>query len=290
MLIIGELINSTRKPVEEALIAQDGRFFRRLARLQAEAGAGVIDLNAATSLIRKREVEDIEWLVDVVQDELAGDFPEVRLCIDTPNPEAMEAGLRRCRQRPFLNSVTNEKNRERMFDLVPEYNADVIALTMGKRGMPNTVEDRLAEAEALVEKLDARGVPYAHIYFDPIVMPVANRQDQVPVVSESIRRLKATYPGANTTCGLSNISFGLPNRFSINRTYLTLLLEAGLDSAICDPTDRGLQDTIAACNALLGNDEGCMEYVIYKKRQMKERATAAKRAESQSLAGNPPER
>jgi len=269
MLIIGELINSTRKPIERALIDQDEAYLRQIARLQAENGATVIDLNAATSLIRKREVEDTQWLVDIVQDELEKDFPQARLCIDTPNPEAMVAGLKRCRNRPFLNSVTNERNRQAMFDLVPEYDADVVALTMGKNGMPNTVADRLDEAEALVEQFTARGVPYERIYFDPIVMPVANRQEQIPIVSESIRQLKARYPGVQTTCGLSNISFGLPHRFLVNRTYLTLLLDAGLDSAICDPTDRTLQDTVKACDALLGKDVGCMQYVIYKKQQMK---------------------
>lgn len=275
MLMIGELINSTRKSIEEALIAQNEPFFRKIARTQAEAGAGVIDLNAATSLIRKREVEDTIWLVDIVQDELRDDFPDVRLCIDTPNPEAMEAGLKRCEKRPFLNSVTNEANRVPMFDLINEYNCDVIALGMGRHGMPNTVEDRLSEAEALIEKFDARNIPYDRVYFDPVIMPVANRQDQIPIVNESIRLLKTKYPGLKTTCGLSNISFGLPSRFLVNRTYLTLLLEAGLDSAICDPTDLMLKDTIKACAALLGKDEGCMGYVIYKKKQMKEKKEQA---------------
>ncbi|MFQ5796694.1 MAG: dihydropteroate synthase, partial [Candidatus Bipolaricaulia bacterium] len=109
MLIIGELINSTRITVEQALQGKDEATIRRLARDQVAGGAQVLDINAATSL--KNEVPDTEWLVDVVQDE----FPEIRLAIDTPNPEAMIAGLKRCKNRPFLNSVTNEKSREDMF-------------------------------------------------------------------------------------------------------------------------------------------------------------------------------
>lgn len=261
MIIIGELINSTRAEVKEALADRDEEVIRKLARDQYEAGADFIDINAATSM--EREIEDTEWLVNVVQDELE----EVRLSIDTPNPQAMSKGLELCKKVPMINSITNEEDRKKeILPLVKEYEAEVIALTMGKSGMPKSTEDRLKEAEELIGVLTDQRVEEEKIYIDPLVMSIGSNQDQAGIVMETIKKIKEKY-GVKTSVGLSNVSFGLPDRSLINRTFLAILLSSGLDAAIIDPTDEQLIDTLRAAEALLAIDQHCMEYIKHKRRK-----------------------
>ncbi len=262
MIIIGELINSTRDDVKQALVDKDEEVIRKLARKQQEAGADFIDINAATSM--EKEVEDTEWLINVVQDELEG----ARLSIDTPNPTALAKGLKLCEERPMINSITNEKERrEEVLPLVKEYQAAIIALAMGGEGMPKSMEDRLTEARELIGTLTQAGLCEEDIYIDPLAMSVGSNQDQAMVVANTIRAVKEEYEGIKTTVGLSNVSFGLPDRSLINRTFLAILIAYGLDAAIIDPTDENLMDTLRAAEALAGTDRHCMNYIKHKRRK-----------------------
>lgn len=258
MLIIGELINSTRKQVKEALQNKDQVTIRHLARIQIEAGANVLDVNTATSM--EREVEDMKWVVDLIHDEVG----EVRLSIDSPNPEAMAAGLARCKAQPVINSITNEKGKGSLIELAAQSNADIIGLAMGEHGMPNTADDRLEETAALLEKCQRAGINPDRIYIDMVCMSVASSPEQGVQILEAVRRAKSEL-GVKTFAAVSNISFGLPNRRLLNRTYLAMLLEAGLDSTIIDPTDAGVMSTIYASYALLGTDKYCMNYLKYQR-------------------------
>jgi 5-methyltetrahydrofolate--homocysteine methyltransferase len=260
LIIIGELINSTRDEVKEALANREGEIIRKLARDQHEAGADFIDINAATSM--EKEVEDTKWLVNIVQEELEG----VRLSIDTPNPEAMAKGLELCKEKPMINSITNEKERKKeILPLVKEYEAEVIALAMGSGGMPKSAEDRLTEARELIQTLTDVGVKEERIYIDPLAMSIGSNQDQACIVMDTIRTIKGEYE-VKTSVGLSNVSFGLPDRSLINRTFLAILLSHGLDAAIMDPTNNQLMDTVRAAEALLATDKHCMNYIKHKRR------------------------
>lgn len=262
MIIIGELINSTRDEVKEALAKRDEKVIRKLAKVQKVAGADFIDINAATSM--EKEVEDTKWLVNVVQDEL----DEVRISIDTPNPEAMRKGLGLCKEKPMINSITNEEERKKeILPMVKEYDTEVIALAMGSSGMPKSTEERLNEAEDLIEILTDAGVGEGRIYIDPLVMSIGSNQDQAGVVVETIREIKRNHQ-VKTSVGLSNVSFGLPDRSLINSTFLAILLSYGLDAAIIDPTDKQLMDTLKAAEALLGIDKHCMEYIKHMRKNM----------------------
>jgi 5-methyltetrahydrofolate--homocysteine methyltransferase len=259
MLIIGELINSSRAEIKAALKARDESLIRKLARVQLEAGANALDLNAGTSM--EREVEDLRWLVRIVQDELG----DVRLSIDTPNPEAMAAGLELCKARPIVNSITNEEERKKeIILLIKEYDADVIGLTMGGRRIPRTVEDRLKEAEQLLKALDEAGINRERIFLDPLVMSIGSNQEQGRIVIEAVRSIKQEF-GVKTLVGLSNVSFGLPGRSLINRTFLAMLLAAGLDAAILDPTNKEIIATLQAAEAILGKDHHCMKYIHHQR-------------------------
>ncbi len=255
-LTIGELINSTRDEVKKALKEKDEDFIRRLARAQTEAGADAIDLNAGES--REKEKSDMEWLIDVVEDEIE----DVRIAIDTPDPEVLEFGLEKVKHKPVINSISNEKDKQDAREIASGYDADIIGLAMGAEGMPMTVEDRLNETEALLEKCDELGIAKDQLYVDVIAMTIGSNQEQGQYVIDSVLQIKEEF-GVKTNIGLSNVSFGLPDRCLINRTVFAMLLEAGLDAALIDPTDTPMMDTLKAAEALLGEDKSCLGYLKY---------------------------
>ena len=257
-LTIGELINSTRDEVKQALKEKDEELIRRLAREQAEAGADVIDLNAGESM--EDEKADMDWLIDLVEDEV----DDVRICVDTPDPEVLEFGLEKVENRPVINSISNEEDKAKAREVASEYDADIIGLAMGEEGMPETVEDRLNETEALVKKCEKLGIDTDNLYMDVIAMTIGSNQEQGQYVIDSVRKVKEEFE-VKTNIGLSNMSFGLPDRGLINRTVFAMLLEAGLDAALIDPTDRSMMDTLKAAEALLGVDKNCLNYLKYKR-------------------------
>ena len=211
----------------------------------------------------ENEVRDLQWLIGVVEDELG---KNVRLAIDTSNPDAMEAGLKASSTPPVVNSISNEKKNTRLLKLAAEGGAEVIGLAMGKHGMPKTADDRLEETRALLEKCDRVGLDRDRLYVDMICMSVGSSPDQGAQVLQAIRWVKREL-GVKTFAGVSNVSFGLPNRRLLNRTFLTMLVDAGLDGAIMAPTDRGMMETVYASRALLGCDNYCMQYIKQQKRR-----------------------
>lgn len=257
-LTIGELINSTRDEVKEALQEKDEELIRRLAREQDEVGADVIDLNAGESM--EDEKEDMDWLIDLVEDEV----DDVRIAIDTPDPEVLEFALEKVENKPVINSISNEEDKAESREIASGYDADIIGLAMGEEGMPATVEDRLNETEALLEKCEDLGIDKDQLYIDVIAMTIGSNQEQGQYVIDSVRQIKDEFD-VKTNIGLSNMSFGLPDRGLINRTVFAMLLEAGLDAALIDPTDEPMMDTLKAAEALLGADKNCLNYLQYKR-------------------------
>jgi len=254
MYIIGELINSTRKRIREAVLSRDAAYIKEIAVKQRDAGAHRLDVNGG---VAGQEAECLAWLVGVVQD--AVDLP---LCLDSSDPEALRGALPLVKQQPMVNSITDEAARfEAVLPLLTEYKAKVVALAMGESGPPSGVEDRVATASRLVDRLTAKGLELDDIYVDPCVMPVSTGPENGKSVAEAIGQITARYPGVHTSVGLSNVSFGLPVRKLLNQTFAVLLLSRGLDAAIIDPCDRQLMANIAAAEALLGRDEYCVEYL-----------------------------
>lgn len=256
-LIVGELINSTRTRVGEAIAAQDEGYIRQLARRQNEAGADVIDLNAGQSM--GRELEDLLWLIGVVEDELG---PDVRLGIDTSDPDVMEKAIGTCSAAPLMNSISNEPSKGTLIEIAAGCGCDVIGLAMGEAGMPKTADDRVAEARALVEKCEKAGIEREKLYVDLICMSVASSPEQGRELLEAVRRVTSEL-SVKTLAAVSNVSFGLPNRRLLNRTFLAMLLAAGLSGVIVDPTDPGISEAICGARALLGSDAYCLKYIQY---------------------------
>ena len=256
MLIIGERINSTRAHIQEAMKARNSGFIVKEARKQIEAGAGFIDVNCAMSL--GDEVQDIDWVISVIQSEIG----DVSICIDSPNYLAIQRALEayRAKGRLFINSITGEEARiDLIVPLAVKYNTGLIALTMGDSRMPNSAEERFAIAKDILAKVSDKGFKAENLYFDPLIRPISTEPEQAKEFLRSIPMIKSL--GARTVCGLSNISYGLPNRKIINSTFLAMAIQSGLDAAILDPTEKQVISSIAAAEALICNDEYCTGYI-----------------------------
>lgn len=255
MLIVGELINSSRKAVAQAIAERNTEYIQDLARKQVEAGADIIDVNCGTSIGEEEEV--MTWLVTKVQE-----IVDVPLCIDSPSAAALAAGLAVHKGQAMINSITAEKDRwQEVLPLVQKYKAKIIALCMDDGGMPETVEDRLRVADKLVLGLLEAGIPEDDIYLDPLIKPLGVNSRYGVEALDAVAALKEKYPKVHTICGLSNVSYGLPERRLLNRAFMVMCLTKGMDAFILDPLDAPLMGLLKAAVALAGQDEYCLEYI-----------------------------
>lgn len=256
MLIVGELINTSRKAIKPAVEERDAAYIQDIAQKQVGAGAQYIDVNCGTMVFN--EPETMAWLVDTIQAKISAP-----LCLDSPNPQALEQGLSLVKNgQPMINSITAETERfSTILPLITKYKAKIVALCMDDNGMPETAEQRLVIAQKLVQDLTAAGVPESDIYLDPLVKPVSTSDKAGLEVLETIKAIKETYPKAHLICGLSNVSFGLPNRKVLNRVFMIQTMTMGMDAYILDPLDKTMMGFVYASQALLGKDQYCMQYL-----------------------------
>jgi 5-methyltetrahydrofolate--homocysteine methyltransferase len=259
MLVIGENINASNRSVAQAIARRDEEYVANLARAQAAAGAAFIDVNSGTYHGSGQDgTAAMEWLVEVVQ--AATDKP---LAIDSDAPDIIEAALHKYRgEKLIINSVTAEPSRlASIGPLVAERQAWLVALAMTENAIPDNVEERLSACELIITHLARLGVKAEQILFDPLVLPIAVDSSQGLVTLKTIEQIKARYPTAKTVMGLSNISYGLPNRKLINRAFLLMAAYAGLDAVILDPLDAKLMSLIKAADMLVGEDPSCRSYL-----------------------------
>ena len=256
MLIVGELINASRKVIAEAIEQQDTAAIQKVAADQHENGADYIDVNAGVFV--GQEVEYLKWLVSSVQ--AVVDAP---CSIDSPDPKAIEAALQLHKGTAMINSISLEKERyESLLPIVAGTDLKVVALCMSDEGMPETVDDRMKIADKLVNGLLQNNVPVENIYVDPLVQPVATNNQFGIEFLRAIEKVMTTFEGIHTLCGLSNISFGLPERKFLNQTFMIMAIANGLDGAIVNPLDKKMMANIIAAEALMGKDEYCANYLM----------------------------
>ena len=252
--IIGEKINGTRERVGRAIADRDAAYIQSLAARQAEAGAHRIDVNAGTR--PDREPDDLSWLVETVQ--AVTDLP---LCLDSANPAALAAALKFTRTAPLINSISGEPGRlSGVLPLARDHGCPVIALALDDTGIPADAGQRMAVIRRLLEATREAGVKDSEVFVDPLVMAVSTAERAGLVALETIAAVRAEFPDAHITAGLSNVSFGLPARHLVNRTFLALAVAAGMDSAIADPLDRELMAALKATELVLGRDRHCLAY------------------------------
>ncbi len=254
MLVIGEKINGAIPSVARAIAEHDDAFIRDLARRQVNVGVDYLDVCAGTS--PDRELDALKWLIEIVQEET-----DTRLCVDSPNARIIEEVLPMVRRCGLINSVSGEGDKcEVIFPLVKGGDWEVVVLTCGNGGIPDTAPKKVEIACELIEKAGSYGLGPERLFIDPLVLSLATANDSMLMFMDSVREIKRLYPTVKTVSGLSNISYGMPYRKIINLNFLTLMLAAGMDAAIINPENRDMVGSIFAVEALLGRDRHCRKY------------------------------
>lgn len=255
MLIVGELINASRKSIETAIEAKDEEAIQKVAKDQLEAGANYIDVNAGVFVDEEKGY--LKWLVSTVQSTI--DAP---CCIDSPDPAAIETALSVHKGTAMINSISLEKERyDQLLPILAGTDLKVVALCMSDEGMPQTADERLSIAEKLIQGLVKSNIPIENIYVDPLVQPISTSDTFGVEFLKAIDLITTTFEGVHTICGLSNISYGLPVRKFLNQVFMVMAVARGLDGVIINPLDRQMMANIIAAQTLMGKDEFCGEYI-----------------------------
>ena len=254
MIIIGEKINGAIPSAARAINERDADFIRDLAVRQTEAGADYLDVCAGTAPELERDA--LAWLLGIVQDTV--DTP---ICIDSPDPEVLCDMVPLINRPGLINSVSGEGDKcEKIYPLLKDSEWNVVALTCDDAGIPSDAERKVAIGLQLIEKAATYGITPDRIFIDPLVLSLSAVGDALISFNEAVKQLRAAYPTVHFTSGLSNISFGMPKRKLINQNFLAFALDAGMDSAIMDPTDTAMYAEILAVEAILGRDKYCRAY------------------------------
>lgn len=254
-VMIGEKINPTgRKKLAAALAEGNFEYLRQLAENQVAWGAEILDINVGVPGID--EVSVIRQVVELVSSAVG-----VPLCLDSANPEVLGAGLAVAPGKPLVNSVSGEEKKlQTILPLVKERSAAVIGLTMDDNGIPKTAEERLAVAEKILERAARIGIPAEDVIIDPLVLTVGSDSKAALVTLQTIELLRKEF-GVNINLGASNVSYGLPERPTLNAAFLTLSIQLGATCSITDPIKLG--QSVKAVDLLLGRDENSMRYLKY---------------------------
>lgn len=253
--VIGERINTTLKKVQAAVVEKDEAYIKEDVKKQTVAGATYIDVNAGARI--GHEEADMRWLLDVVQQ--STDLP---LCLDSPDPAILELAYSLVEKKPMINSISLEKDRfEPMMKYLKGKDCRIIALCMDDTGMPKSSEDLIARAKELVGELEAIGFVRDDIFIDPLIQPISVDVSNGRMVMDAIATIMKDLKGVHSTGGLSNISYGLPQRKIINRCFLAMMMAHGFDSAIMDPLDKDIMALMGTSDMLVGNDPFCMNYI-----------------------------
>lgn len=271
--VIGERINPTgRKKLAAELEAGDFSTVEKDALEQVACGATVLDVNSGAVFTNKMAEDpryaDNNFVEPMLMPELitrVQELVDVPLCIDSSVPGALKAGLEACKGRPLLNSVTGEEERlELVLPLVKQYNVPVVAISNDDTGISEDPDVRFAVAKKIVERAADFGIPAHDIVVDPLVMPIGAMATAGQQVFALVRRLRDEL-GVNTTCGASNVSFGLPNRHGINAAFLPMAIGAGMTSAIMNPVRAAEMEAIKAANFLMNHDPNGGDWIRFSR-------------------------
>jgi 5-methyltetrahydrofolate--homocysteine methyltransferase len=289
--VIGERINPTgRKKLAAELEAGDFSTVEADAKAQVACGAMVLDVNSGAVFTNKMAEDpryaDNNFVEPTLMKELVAcvqAIVDVPLCIDSSVPGALENGLQTAEGRPLLNSVTGEEERmDLVLPLVKKYNVPVVAISNDDTGISENPEVRFAVAKKIVERAADFGIPAHDIVVDPLVMPIGAMATAGQQVLALVRRLREEL-GVNTTCGASNVSFGLPHRHGINAAFLPMAIASGMTSAIMNPTRLVEMEAIRAANLLMNHDPNGAQWIRHARAAA--HAAAGGEAQPEGAAG-----
>ena len=255
MIIVGEKLNSSIPKTLQALINRDSEWIVNLVKTQQASGADYLDLN--TALTGKNEIDDMLWLMDLVQAN-----SNCGIMIDSPNQDVIASCIQKVEKRKtIINSITLDDKFDALTDIAIQYGAGVVCLPLKGNAIPLTAYERYQNARMLIKKLRDKGIPDENIYVDVLAEAIATNDHAASTALKTIVLVKNGFPEIRTICGLSNVSFGLPDRMKLNSVFLSMAIQNGLDSAILDITSETVKSTLAAANALVGKDEYCINYI-----------------------------
>jgi len=255
-VIIGERINPTgRKLLAEEMKAGNLERVREDALSQVAAGAQMLDVNAGVPLADEPKI-----LADSIK--LIQEITDVPLCIDSSIVEALKRGLEAYEGKPLLNSVTGEEERlETVLPLVKKFGCAVIGISNDDSGISEDINVRFDVAKKIVERAMDHGIPKEDVIIDPLVMPVGAINDAGRQVLELIKKLQNEL-GVNTTCGASNLSFGLPNRHGLNTAFIAMAIASGMPCAITNPLEKEIMQSVKGANVVMGHDPECSDWIM----------------------------
>lgn len=255
MIKIGEKINGSIPSVAKAIEEKNADWIKDLAKRQTDAGADYIDVCA--SVPEDREVETLHWLIDLVQE--VTDLP---ISVDSPSPDSILGAMKFCNKPGIINSVSGEGDKiAKIFPVIADTKWQCICLLNGNKGIPKNPQDRLEVFDQIMAEAEKYGIKPERLHIDPLVEMLCTTDDAMANLSYIMKTIKDKYPTIHITGAISNISFNLPYRKIVNLCFLVLSMNAGLDSAIFDPTNRDMMGAVYATEALLGMDDYCMEYI-----------------------------
>ncbi len=281
--VIGERINPTgRKKLAAEMVAGNFETVKSDALAQVAAGATMLDVNAGVTAVNPNETEP-PLLVKTL--EMVQELVDVPLSIDSSVTEAIKAGLEATKGRPLVNSVTGEEEKlEAILPLIKKYDVPVVAISNDESGISEDPDVRFAVARKIVERAADFGIPAHDIVVDPLVMPIGAMGTAGQQVFSLLRRLREELK-VNTTCGLSNISFGLPHRHGINASFIPMVIATGMTSAIMNPCRPQEMEAVRAANVLNGTDPNCQEWIMTYRDHQPAAAGAAPAAEGAAPSG-----
>lgn len=258
MIIIGEKLNATISGVKSLIMERDEQRLTELVQRQAAAGADFIDINVGTGEgTAAEEKQAMKWAVKIICQ--ATDKP---VSIDSANPEVLAAGIEAVQDRlVILNSTTAEPDAlEKVLPLAAQYQTKLIGLAMDESGIPSTAAGRLKACHTIADACARHGVNLDSVLFDPLVMPLSINAAQGMLTLNTLADIKQRLSPAKTVMALSNISYGLPARIHINRSFLSMAIFNGLDAVIMDPLAKPLMRAVKAGEAVMGRDKHFRRY------------------------------
>jgi len=270
-VIIGERINPTnRKLLAEEMKAGNLERVQQDAMSQINAGAQILDVNAGVPLADEPKI-----LADSIK--LIQSISDVPLCIDSSIVEALKCGLEAYQGKALLNSVTGEEERlETVLPLVKQFGCAVIGISNDDSGISEDINVRFEVAKKIVERAMDYGIPKEDILIDPLVMPIGAINDAGKQVLELIKKLQNELQ-VNTTCGASNLSFGLPNRHGLNTAFIAMAIANGMPCAITNPLEKEIMQSIRGANVVMGHDPECSDWIMNYREPREKRRSRRKR-------------
>ena len=271
-VIIGERINPTnRKLLAEEMKAGNLERVEKDAMSQINAGAQILDVNAGVPLADEPKI-----LADSIK--LIQSISDIPLCIDSSIVEALKCGLEAYQGKALLNSVTGEEERlETVLPLVKQFGCAVIGISNDDSGISEDINVRFEVAKKIVERAMDYGIPKEDILIDPLVMPIGAINDAGKQVIELIKKLQNELQ-VNTTCGASNLSFGLPNRHGLNTAFIAMAIANGMPCAITNPLEKEIMQSIRGANVVMGHDPECSDWIMNYREPREKRSRRKRRA------------